>query len=532
MQKLNNKPIFAIRFTYMPIFRRHKINYRSTNFYLMDIVAEIKERRTQLWRQELRKEKKNKERMGLGCTSMPVRESNLDIASLYIEDKLGFSDDDALREAQRCLDCPSPGCVMSCPANIQIPSFIKNIERGNLSEAWQTLRQSSTLSAICSRVCAQYKQCEGGCTYKLNLKQLPVSIGALERYVANYEAQHRLEIKSLAEPLPYNGNNVAIIGSGPAGLAAAHDLSLFGYKVDVFESKNFLGGVMRTGIPRFRLPAEVIDDEVSRLKHYGVNFILNTMVGRDISIEELRAKHDYKAIFIATGAGISRKMGIEGEDLEGVMLAGDYLYQTNLANPNLAPNLLNRLKAKRVAVIGGGNTAMDVVRTAIRLGAEDAMLIYRRTREDMPANPKEILEAFEEGANFLTLQNPTRYNANKEGKLISVDVEEMELGEADDSGRKKLIATGRIKTIPIDLAVVCVGVAPHPLLIEQLPELTTGWGGTIAVDDDQATSIPMFFSGGDVARGGATVVHAMRDGRRAAHSIHSRLSKDVCSTLS
>ncbi len=489
----------------------------------MDIVAEIKERRGLTWRQELRKGKKNKERMALGQNSMPTRDWHPDISSLYIEDKLGFSDEDALREAQRCLDCPSPGCVTSCPANIQIPSFIKNIERGNLREAWQTLRQSSTLSAICSRVCAQYKQCEGGCTYKVNLKKSPVSIGALERYVANYEHKHRSEIKSLAEPLPCNGQSVAVIGSGPAGLAAAHDLALLGYKVDVYEANDFLGGVMRTGIPRFRLPAEVIDDEVSRLKHYGVNFFLKTMIGRDISLEELRSQHNYKAFFIATGAGISRRMGIKGEDLDGVLLAGDYLYQTNLANPKFAKDVLNPLKAKKVAVIGGGNTAMDVIRTAIRLGADEAMLIYRRSQEEMPANIKEIEEALEEGAKFMTLHNPVAYNANEEGKLVSVDIEEMKLGEADDSGRRKPIPTGKIQTIPIDLAVVSVGVSPHPLIPEQLPELNTGRSGNIIVDEEQATTVPMFFSGGDVARGGATVVHAMRDGRRAARSIHQRL---------
>ncbi len=489
----------------------------------MDIVAQIKERRGLTWREKLRKEKKNKERMALGKTSMPTRDFNPNISSLYIEDKLGFSDEDALREAQRCLDCPSPGCVMSCPANIQIPSFIKNIERGNLSEAWQTLRESSTLSAICSRVCAQYKQCEGGCTYNVNLKRSPVSIGALERYVANYEAKHRSEICSLAKPLPNNGLGVAVIGSGPAGLAAAHDLALLGYKVDVYEGKDFLGGVMRTGIPRFRLPAEVIDDEVTRLKHYGVNFHLNTMVGKDVSLERLRSEHHYKAFFIATGAGISRRMYIKGEDLDEVLLAGDYLYQTNLANPSSAQDSLLSLQAKRVAVIGGGNTAMDVVRTAIRLGAEDAILIYRRSKEEMPANIKEIEEAIQEGAKFMTLYNPVAYNADANGKLSSVDVERMELGEADESGRRKPIATGEIKRLPIDLAVISVGVAPHPLIAEQLPELNVGTSGNIIVDDEQATTIPMFFSGGDVARGGATVVHAMRDGRRAASSIHQRL---------
>ncbi len=489
----------------------------------MDIITEVKERRSQEWRAGLRKGKKNKERIALGVNSMPIRSFNLDIASLYIEDKLGFSEEDALREAQRCLDCPSPGCVMSCPANIQIPSFIKNIERGNLEEAWQVLRGSSTLSAICSRVCAQYKQCEGGCTYKLNLKQKAVSIGALERYVANYEAHHRSELHSLAQPMPSNGKAIAIIGSGPAGLAAAHDLALLGYRVDVYESKSFLGGVLRSGIPRFRLPAEVIDDEINRLKYYGVNFFVNKMVGRDVSLEALQKEHNYKAFFIATGAGVFRQMGIEGEDLEGVMLAGDYLYQTNLAEPTKAKDLLTHLEVKRVAVIGGGNTAMDVVRTAIRLGAEDAMLIYRRSQEDMPANIKEIEEALQEGAKFLTLYNPVRFCANEHGRLESIDIERMELGEADESGRRKPIPTGDIKNISVDLAVVSVGVSPNPLVAEQLPNLKLGRSGNIVVDDSQATTIPMFYSGGDVARGGATVVHAMRDGRKAAQSIHQAL---------
>ncbi len=490
----------------------------------MNIVAEIKERRELAWRQELRKEKKNKERIALEQTSMPTRDFVPKISSLYIEDKLGLSDEEALREAQRCLDCPSPGCVLSCPANIQIPSFIKNIERGNLIDAWKTLRESSTLSAICSRVCAQHKQCEGGCTYGVNLKKKPVSIGALERYVASFEARHRSEIHSLAKPLPYNGQSVAVIGSGPAGLAAAHDLVLLGYKVDVYEARGFLGGVMRTGIPRFRLPSEVIDDEVNRLKHYGVHFYLNTMIGKDISLETLRSRYDYKAFFIATGAGVSRRMGIKGEDLDGVMLAGDYLNQTNLANPKFAEETLNPLKAKRVAVIGGGNTALDVVRTAIRLGAEEAMLIYRRSQAEMPANIKEIEEALEEGAKFMTLYNPVAYNPDENGKLISVDIERMELGQADESGRRSPIPTGEIKTIPIDLAVVSVGVMPHPLIAEQLPKLNRGKNGNIIVDDEQATTIPMFFSGGDIVRGGATVVHAMRDGRRAARSIHQKLT--------
>ncbi len=495
----------------------------------MDLLEEIKERRTQEWRQELRKTKKNKERMALAFNPMRVRDFDLTISSLYIEDKLGFSEEEARQEALRCLDCPNAGCVQACPAHIQIPSFIKNIERGNLKEAWQTLRSSSTLSAICSRVCAQYKQCEGGCIYNVSLKKRAVSIGALERYVATYEALHRNEIHSLEVPQAPRGKSVAIIGSGPAGLAAAHDLALLGYTVDVYEASDFLGGVLRTGIPRFRLPEAVIDDEVERLRQYGVHFHTQRMVGRDISIDELQEKIGYEAFFIGTGAGISRTMGIPGEDIEGVMLAGDYLYKSNLANPSSAEDSLAMLRAKRVAVVGGGNTAMDVIRTALRLGAEEAMLIYRRTQEEMPANIKEIEEALEEGAKFLTLYNPIAYHADESGRLKSVDVERMEQGEADESGRRRPVATGEIMNIEIDLAVVSVGVSPHPLIPKLIPQLNVGQSGNILVGEDQATSVPFFFSGGDVARGGATVVHAMRDGRCAARSIHQLLSGEVCS---
>ncbi len=492
----------------------------------MDLLEEIKARRSEDWRADLRKSLKNKERMALEQNPMPMRAFELELSALYIEDKLGFSEEEALAEARRCLDCPNAGCVQACPTNIQIPSFIKNIERGNLAEAWQTLRQSSTLSAICSRVCAQYKQCEGGCIYNVSLKKRSVSIGALERYVATYEANHRQEIHSLAEPLAPNGLAVAIIGGGPAGLAAAHDLALWGYQVDVYEAENFLGGVMRTGIPRFRLPASIIDDEVERLKLYGVNFILNTKIGVDVSYDELKSKKNYSAFFLGTGAGAYRKMGIEGEELNGIMLASDYLYQTNLAEPSQATETLSNLMAKRVAVIGGGNTAMDVIRTAIRLDAEEAILIYRRSQEEMPASIIEINEALEEGAIFKTLYNPVRYYGDENGQVISMDVERMALGEPDESGRRSPVSTGEITNMPIDLVVLSIGSSPESTMAKFIPNIKTSWGNAIAVDETQASSVPFVYSGGDLSRGGSTVVHAMRDGRQAARSIHQLLCQE------
>lgn len=483
-----------------------------------------KSRRAEGWRNDLRKSLSNKERIALPRTPMRTAPLVTSARGLFIEEKVGYDLSEALAEARRCLDCPNPGCQSACPAHINIPSFIKNLERGNMKEAWEVLRESSTLSAICGRVCDQERQCEGGCVYPVSLKKRAVSIGDLERYVATYEATHRDELGTDEVPASPLGIRVAVIGSGPAGLAAAHDLALLGYSVVVYEALDVLGGVMRTGIPRFRLPAEVIDDEVQRLVRYGVQFVCGVTVGRDISLESLW-EEGYKAIFVGTGAGISGRMGIEGEDLSGVHLSGDYLLRTGLALPETAEQELADLRGKHVAVIGGGNTAMDAVRTAIRLGAERAIICYRRGREEMPANREELEDALHEGAVLMGLHMAHHYEAGPDGRVAKMVVERMELGEPDSSGRRSPIATGELVEVAVDLVIVAVGVYPHPLIPDSLPSLETARGGRIIVDTDQQTNLPHLYAGGDITRGGATVVQAMADGRRAARSIHAHLSQ-------
>lgn len=483
----------------------------------------IKERRSEAWRNDLRKQISNKERINLSPISISELHQPPTVASLYIEDKLVFTDEEALSEARRCLDCPTPGCVEACPAHIHIPSFIKNIEQGELKKSWDILRESSTLSAICSRVCDQDSQCEGGCVYKVSLKKRAVKIGALERYVATYEQKHRAEIESLSTPMPSNGHKIAVVGAGPSGLAVAHDLALWGYAVTVYERLDEPGGVMRMGIPRFRLPKEVIDDEVSRLKHYGVEFKFGVNIGSDISISQL--KDGYDAIFLGTGATESNPMGIEGEDLPNVFLANEYLYRANMSAPDEAEHNLKEQQARRVAIIGGGNTAMDAARTARRIGAESVIVVYRRGLEEMPACKDEIEHALEEGIQFMTLHNPERYIAGDDGKLSSIELMEMVLTEPDESGRRKPVPSGTTKLIDVDLAVICVGVSPSTELPQSIDGLATKWGSVIQVDQDQMSSLPMIYAGGDAARGGSTVVHAMRDGRMAAKAIHKHFTQ-------
>lgn len=483
----------------------------------------IKARRTEPWRNELRKSLPNKERMAIEPIEIKELHQAPTIASLYVEDKQVFTHEEALSEARRCIDCPTPGCVEACPAHIHIPSFIKYLEAGDMRASWSILRERSTLSAICSRVCDHDSQCEGGCIYKVSLKKRAVHIGALERYVATYEREHRAELASLQVPQASNGHRVAIIGAGPAGLAAAHDLSLWGYEVEVFDRIDAPGGVMRMGIPRFRLPADVIDDEVERLKSYGVRFHYGVEIGRDMSIEDLRSR-GYQAILLATGATESNQMGIEGEDLPGVLSWCEYLYKANMSDPAEAPDALKAQQAKCVAIVGGGNTAMDAARTARRLGAERVILVYRRSMAEMPACLDEVEHAQAEGIEFMTLHNPIKYIAGADGRLEAMELGEMMLTEPDESGRRKPVPTGITKRLDVDLAVVCVGVSPSPTLPKSIEGLELKWGSVIVVNDEQESSIPMLFAGGDASRGGATVVQAMRDGRQAAQAIHQRLS--------
>lgn len=482
----------------------------------------IKARRTEAWRNDLRKALPNKERMAIEPVLVSELHQEPTIASLYTEDKQVFTAEEALQEARRCIDCPTPGCVEACPAHIHIPSFIKYLEQGDLKSSWAILRESSTLSAICSRVCDHDSQCEGGCIYAVSLKKRAVKIGALERYVATYEREHREELGSMATPLAANGHRVAIVGAGPAGLAAAHDLALWGYQVTVFDRIERSGGVMRLGIPRFRLPNDVIDDEVVRLEAYGVQFRYGITIGKDISLADLQTE-GYEAILLATGATESNMMGIEGESLEGVISWTDYLYTPNMSEATEAEALLQPQLAKRVAIIGGGNTAMDAARVARRLGAERVVVVYRRGMEEMPACRDEVEHALEEGIEFMTLHNPTKYIAGADGRLAQMELMEMELTEPDESGRRKPVASGRTKLVDIDQVVVCVGVVPSKELPQSTEGLELKWGSVIVVNEEQETSIPTLYAAGDASRGGATVVHAMRDGRVAAKAIHSRL---------
>lgn len=482
----------------------------------------IKARRTEEWRNELRKTISTKDRMAIEPVYISELHQSPTIASLYIEDKQVFTVEEARQEARRCIDCPTPGCVEACPAHIHIPTFIKYIESGDLRASWEILRERSTLSAICSRVCDHDSQCEGSCIYPTSLKKRAVKIGALERFVATYEAEHRSEMNSLKTPQEKNGHRVAIVGAGPAGLAAAHDLALWGYEVTVFDRIDEPGGIMRMGIPRFRLPAEVIDDEVERLKAYGVNFRYGVHIGSDITVEDLR-RDGYGAILLATGATECNMMGIPGEDLPGVMMWNDYLYKANMTAPDSAEEALRPQQARRVAIVGGGNTAMDAARTARRLGAERVVVVYRRGLEEMPACKDEIEHALEEGIEFMTLHNPTQYIADAEGKLCQMELMEMILTEPDESGRRKPVASGNTKIVDIDQVIACVGVSPSKDLPQSIEGLNLKWGSVVVVNEEQESSIPMLFAAGDASRGGATVVHAMSDGRIAARAIHNKL---------
>ncbi len=483
----------------------------------------IKQRRTEPWRAELRKSLPNKERIALDPQHISELYQEPSVSALYVEDKFVYTPEEALAEARRCLDCPTPGCVDACPAHIHIPSFIKHLEQGNIAESWTILRESSTLSAICSRVCDQANQCEGGCIYKVSLKKRAVHIGALERYVATYEREHRSELNSIKIPSPANGHKVAIIGAGPAGLAAAHDLALWGYEVTVFDRINHPGGVMRLGIPRFRLPADVIDDEISRLETYGVQFKYGIEIGTDKSIESLK-EDGYDVIFLATGATESNLMRIEGEDLPEVLPWNKYLNIINLSEASEAEKNIQVLKAKKVAIIGGGNTAMDAARVARRVGAEQVMVVYRRGMEEMPACKDEVEHAEAEGIEFMTLHNPERYLADEYGHLRAMELMEMTLTEPDESGRRKPVPSGNTKVVDVDQVIVCVGVSPSKELPQSIDGLELKWGSVVVVNEEQESSIPMLYAGGDASRGGATVVHAMRDGRAAARAIHKKFT--------
>ena len=460
---------------------------------------------------------KAKDRVAIPRVKMPELAPEVRVQSLYEEVNQGLTMEQAITEAHRCLDCKNPTCVKGCPVNINIPGFIKQLEIGNILGAAAVIQQSSTLPAVCGRVCPQEKQCEAQCIH-VKMGKEAVAIGYLERFVAD---NSKLEVKG--ERQEAKGKKIAVVGSGPAGLAFAGDMAKLGYQVTVFEALHEVGGVLRYGIPEFRLPNAVVDREIEGLRRLGVNFQCDTIIGKTLTIEDLQAQ-GYKGIFVGSGAGLPRFMNIPGENLNGVMSCNEYLTRVNLMGAAAQDNDTPLLRAKTVMVVGGGNTAMDAVRTAKRLGAERAIIVYRRSEEEMPARVEEVRHAKEEGIEFMTLHNPVEYHANEQGRVAEAVLQVMTLGEPDESGRRSPVAVeGKTVTLPVDLVIVSVGVSPNPLIPSTVAGLEISKKGTIVVNEQMQSSLPMLFAGGDIVRGGATVILAMADGRKAAQAMHAYL---------
>lgn len=471
------------------------------------------------WRVELRGAMSPKERTAIPRAKMPMLAPQERIHSNE-EVNCGLTAEMAHTEASRCLDCPDPQCVTGCPVGIDIPGFIKNIQRGKVVEADAVLRRTSALPAVCGRVCPQERQCESRCIYN-KMKKEPVAIGWLERYAADSARVDANRPKpEVAEPLHIR---VAVIGSGPAGLSFAGDMARRGFSVTVYEALHQVGGVLKYGIPEFRLPNTVVDAELDTLRAMGVEFHTDVVVGKTLSYDDLVAE-GYKGIFVASGAGLPRFMGIPGENLINILSSNEYLTRVNLMHGGTDGYATPVPRGARVAVIGGGNTAMDSVRTALRMGAEKAFLVYRRSEAEMPARLEEVAHAKEEGVEFMTLANPVEYLGDERGHVRAMRVQRMELGEPDASGRRSPVPIeGAIDEIPVDVVIVSVGVQPNPLIPNTFKELDISRRGTIEVNDDLRSSLVNLYAGGDIVRGGATVILAMGDGRHAAATMAAAL---------
>lgn len=479
----------------------------------------LKDRNSQ-WRTDLRKAMKPKERMAIERVTMPELTPEYRVAHRKEEVNQGITLAMAQREAKRCLDCAKPTCTEGCPVNIDIPSFIKNIERGNIIGAARVLKNTSSLPAVCGRVCPQEKQCESRCMH-LKMNEPAVAIGYLERFAADYEREHGGGA-AMNDEIKKNGIKVAVVGSGPSGLSFAGDMAKRGYDVHVFEALHEIGGVLKYGIPEFRLPNHIVDVEIENLKKIGVNFQCDCIIGKTISVEELK-EQGFKGFFIGSGAGLPNFMNIPGENAINIMSSNEYLTRVNLmdaANPK-SDTPINF--GKKVLVIGGGNTAMDSCRTAKRLGA-DVTIVYRRSEQEMPARLEEVRHAKEEGIKFLNLHNPIEYIADENGCVKQAVLQVMELGEPDASGRRSpQPIEGKTLTVDADQVIVAIGVSPNPLVPKSIEGLELGRKCTIAVGDDMKSSRPEIYAGGDIVRGGATVILAMGDGRRAAENMDKAL---------
>lgn len=471
-----------------------------------------------------------KDRVAIPRVKMPELRPEVRVKSLHEEVNQGLTFDQAITESHRCLNCKNPTCVQGCPVNINIPGFIKTLETGDVLGAAAIIKESSSLPAVCGRVCPQEKQCESQCIH-LKMGHPAVAIGYLERFCADYANAQTTSNSQTGEAAnaskacnkPTTATKIAVVGSGPAGLTFAGDAAKYGYEVHVFEALHEIGGVLKYGIPEFRLPNSIVDTEIDGLRALGVQFHTDTIIGKTISVKELE-EQGFKGIFVGSGAGLPRFMNIPGENLNGVLSCNEYLTRVNLMDASNPATDTPLLYGKNVAVIGGGNTAMDAVRTAKRLGAERAMIIYRRSEEEMPARVEEVHHAQQEGIEFLTLHNPIKYNADADGRVCEAELQVMELGEPDESGRRSPVPVeGKTITIPVDLVIVAVGVSPNPLIPSSVEGLEISRKGTIVVNDDMQSAIPTIFAGGDIVRGGATVILAMSDGRKAAKAMHEYL---------
>lgn len=460
--------------------------------------------------------KKPKRNMQPEKTPMPEQDPNVRNKN-FLEVALGYTEEQAQAEAWRCLQCKHKPCVSGCPVHVRIPEFIAQVALGDYAKAYEILTSTNNLPAVCGRVCPQETQCEQKCVR--GIKNEPVAIGRLERFVADWYLQNGHKEKP---EIKKNGHKVAVVGSGPAGLTCAADLAKLGYDVTIFEAFHVAGGVLMYGIPEFRLPKKLVQEEIQGLRDLGVEIKTNMVIGRIQSIEELMEREGYEAVFVGTGAGLPSFMGIEGENLNEVYSANEFLTRINLMRAYDWPNVSTPVKiGKRVAVIGGGNVAMDAARSAKRLGAEHVYIIYRRSEEELPARAEEVHHAKEEGIEFMLLNNPTRILGDERGWVKGIELIRMELGEPDASGRRRPVPIeGSEHVIDLETVIVAIGQSPNPLIKNTTPDLKTqSWGGIIVDDDSLATSKEGVYAGGDAVTGAATVILAMGAGKTAAKSI-------------